>query len=244
MQFQKYAKGRMGGKVGKLYTSHPASKASLKKPSEIECLAADSESLIWDIQYDADDKTLNFFRIVVLETLETGVSLFPWPVAELLTLASEIGVMLPASFGTGRTVDLAGMESLLGGLTDLSLLERSRTPTLLLTLAVEIPLKNLKIKSVGFESWLKAILVKRAPTASKIKQRCKKKYRKSWDVKTHYVLITTNIAWWNTSHIGWDYIYCFLVKHIMNETQKLKMVQNEISKNLDVKNALWMSIAA
>jgi hypothetical protein len=58
-------------------TSHPASNASLKKPSEIECLAADSESLICVSQYDAEDKTLNFFLIVDLETSETGVSVFP-----------------------------------------------------------------------------------------------------------------------------------------------------------------------
>jgi len=57
-------------------TSHPASNANLKKPSEIECLAADSESLICESQYDAEDKTLNFF-LVVLETSETGVSFFP-----------------------------------------------------------------------------------------------------------------------------------------------------------------------
>jgi hypothetical protein len=68
-------------------------------------------------------------------------------VTDFLVLTSEIGVMLPPSFGTGLTVDLAGIDlagidSLLGGLADLSLLDRSRTPTLLLTLDVEIPLKN------------------------------------------------------------------------------------------------------
>lgn len=40
-------------------TSHPASKASLKNPSEIECLEADSAILICDIQYDAEANTLN-----------------------------------------------------------------------------------------------------------------------------------------------------------------------------------------
>lgn len=51
--------------------------------------------------------------------------------------------MLPASFGLGVADALAGMESLLGGLAlvDLSLPEKSRTPTLLLTLGVLTPLK-------------------------------------------------------------------------------------------------------
>ena len=51
--------------------------------------------------------------------------------------------MLPTSFGLGVATDLAGMESLLGGLAlpDLSLPEKSRTPTLLLTLGVILPLK-------------------------------------------------------------------------------------------------------
>lgn len=61
-----------------VYTSHPASKASLKNPSEIECLATASESLICDNQYDAEDKIqLNLFLLDGLETSETGVSVFP-----------------------------------------------------------------------------------------------------------------------------------------------------------------------
>lgn len=112
------------------HTSHPASKASLKKPSEIVCLAAHSESLICDSQYDADDKILNFFLLDDFGTSETGVSFFPQIRTELLALASEIGVISPTIFGTGLTVDLAGIESLLGGLPDFSLLERSRTLTL------------------------------------------------------------------------------------------------------------------
>lgn len=58
--------------------------------------------------------------------------------------------MLPPSLGPEVAVALAGMESLLGGLAlpDLSLLpEKSRTPTLLLTLEAVLPLK---IKNVTF----------------------------------------------------------------------------------------------
>lgn len=59
-------------------TSHPASKASLKNPSETECLATASESLICDNQYDAEDKIqLNLFLLDGRETSETGVSVFP-----------------------------------------------------------------------------------------------------------------------------------------------------------------------
>lgn len=128
-------------------TSHPASKASLKNPSEMECLAADSDSLIWFNQYEAEDMRLNFIRLEVLKISETGVWLLlggPWPLPDLLVLVSEVGVMLPAIFGLGVVDPLVGMESLLGGLAleDLSLLEKSRTPTLLLTL---VPLK-MKIK--------------------------------------------------------------------------------------------------
>lgn len=50
--------------------------------------------------------------------------------------------MLPTDFGAELTVDLAGMESLLGGLADFSLAERSRTLTLLLRVDVDLPLKN------------------------------------------------------------------------------------------------------
>jgi len=46
----------------------------LKKPSEIECLAAVSESLIWFNQYEAEVRRLNF---VVLEISEMGVLLLP-----------------------------------------------------------------------------------------------------------------------------------------------------------------------
>jgi len=53
-------------------TSHPASKASLKKASEIEWLVAVSESLIWFSQYEAEVKRFNF---VVLEISEMGVLL-------------------------------------------------------------------------------------------------------------------------------------------------------------------------
>lgn len=47
---------------------------------------------------------------------------------------------MPTDFGAELTVDLAGMESLLGGLADFSLAERSRTLTLLLTVDVDLPL--------------------------------------------------------------------------------------------------------
>lgn len=135
-----------------LVTSHPASKASLKKPSEIECLAADSETLIWDNQYEALDSILNFIRLDDLEMSDMGVSLLPWPLADLLlVLVSEIGVMLPDSFGPGVADDLAGIESLLGGLADLSLPERSRTPTLLLTLEGGLTLKRKKKCSKAIE---------------------------------------------------------------------------------------------
>ena len=123
-------------------TSHPASKASLKNPSEIVCLAADSESLICDSQYDADDRTLNFLLFEDLETSETGVSFFGWPLTDLFALASEIGLIVPTDLGTGLTVDLTGIESLLGGFPNLSFPERSRTLALLLTLDAGLPLKD------------------------------------------------------------------------------------------------------
>jgi hypothetical protein len=57
------------------FTSHPASKASLKNPSEMLCLAADSDSLIWFNQYEAEDKRLNFIRADDLKISETGVGI-------------------------------------------------------------------------------------------------------------------------------------------------------------------------
>ena len=63
--------------IDMLCTSHPASKASLKNPSETECLAADSESLIWFNQYEADVRRLNLIRLDVLEMSEEGVWLLP-----------------------------------------------------------------------------------------------------------------------------------------------------------------------
>lgn len=132
--------------MGEYYTSHPASKASLKNPSEMECLLADSESLIWLNQYEAEDKRLNFTRPDDLKMSETGVLILVWgpcPLPDLLDLVSEIGVMLPTSFELGVADPLTGMESLLGGLAleDLSLPEKSRTPTLLLTFGVLLTLK-------------------------------------------------------------------------------------------------------
>lgn len=129
------------------FTSHPASKASLKNPSETECFPADSESLIWFDQYEAEDRRLNFTRLDDLKMSETGVWLLlwgPWPLPDLFDLVSEIGVVLPTGFGLGVADALTGMESLLGGLAleDLSLPEKSRTPTLLLTLGVLLPLKT------------------------------------------------------------------------------------------------------
>lgn len=59
-----------------------------------------------------------------------------------MDLASEIGVIV-VSLGAGLGVDLAGMESLLGGLLDdFSLAERSRTPMLLLTVDAGRPLNK------------------------------------------------------------------------------------------------------
>lgn len=127
-------------------TSHPASKASLKKPSEIECLAADSESLIWFNQYEAEVRRFNLVRVDVLEMSEIGVLLLPWPKAFLPVVVSVIGIMLPPSLGLEVAGVLAGIESLLGGLAlpDLSLPEKSRTLTLLLTLEAPtlLPLKR------------------------------------------------------------------------------------------------------
>lgn len=62
---------------------------------------------------------------------------------EFLVLVSEIGVLLPTGFGLGVADALTGMDSLLGGLAleDLSLPEKSSTPTLLLTLGLALPLK-------------------------------------------------------------------------------------------------------
>ena len=99
----------------------------------MECFAADSDSLICDSQYDAEDRMLNFLRLDDLETSETGVSLFPWLLTDFFTLASAKGVMLPIVFGT---------DNLLGGFADLSLPESSRTLTLLLTLDTGFPLKS------------------------------------------------------------------------------------------------------
>jgi len=56
-----------------IVTSHLASQASLKNPSEIECLAADSDSLIWFSQYEEEDRRLNFIRPGVLELSDAGV---------------------------------------------------------------------------------------------------------------------------------------------------------------------------
>jgi len=51
--------------------------------------------------------------------------------------------MLPTAFGLGVADALTGLENLLGGLAleDLSLPEKSRAPTLWLTLAALLPLK-------------------------------------------------------------------------------------------------------
>ena len=131
------------------HTSHPASKASLKNPSEIVCLAADSESLICDSQYDADDRTLNFLLFDDLETSKTGVSFFVWLLTDLFARASEIGEIVPTDLGTGLTLDLTGIESLLGGFPNLSFPERSRTLTLLLTLDAGLPLKDISQEHIS-----------------------------------------------------------------------------------------------
>lgn len=134
-------------------TSHLASEASLKNPSETECLSADSESLIWFSQYEEEDKRLNFIRLDVLEISEAGVWLLlwdPWTLPDLIVLLSEIGVMLPTNFRFGVGDAFTGLESLLGGLAlvDLSLLpEKSRPHTLLLRRGV---LNPLKMKVRGF----------------------------------------------------------------------------------------------
>ena len=58
----------------KSHTSHPASKASLKRAREIECLATDSDILIWESQQEAKPIALSFFRVAAMEALERGVS--------------------------------------------------------------------------------------------------------------------------------------------------------------------------
>lgn len=83
---------------------------------------------------------MNFRWFRDLETSETGVQLLPWLAFDLLILVSEIGVIVPVALGNGLVLDLAGIESLRGGLADLSLSERSRTLTLLLTFNVALPL--------------------------------------------------------------------------------------------------------
>lgn len=115
----------------------------MKKPSEIECLADDSESLTCDSQYDADARILNFLRTDDLETSDSGVSHLSCPLVDLFDLASEIGVTLQADFCRGLTADFAGIDSLLGGFAafSLSFPESSRTLTLLLILEV-LPLKK------------------------------------------------------------------------------------------------------
>lgn len=80
----------------------------------------------------------NFLRLDDKETSETGD--FPWLAADLFTLASEIGVILPTDLGAVLTEDLEGTDSLLGGFADFSLPEKSRTATLLLTFDVGLPL--------------------------------------------------------------------------------------------------------
>lgn len=132
--------------IGVCFTSHPASKASLKNPSEMLCFSTFSESLIWLNQYEAEDKRLNFILVDDLKISETGVRVLvggSWLFPDLLDRVSEIGVMLPTAFGLGVADALTGLESLLGGLAleDLSLPENSRTPTLWLTLGILLPLK-------------------------------------------------------------------------------------------------------
>ncbi|KAL6999722.1 hypothetical protein U1Q18_000879 [Sarracenia purpurea var. burkii] len=77
----------------------------------------------------------------MVETSETGVSIFARPLAALVDLASEIGVILPTEFVAEFPGELTGIVSLLGGLPDFSLAERSRPPTLLLTFDAGLPLK-------------------------------------------------------------------------------------------------------
>lgn len=107
----------------------------------MECFAVDSDSLIWDTQYGADDKRLKFLLAVDFETSEVGVSLFTELVVDLFALVSEIGVIFPIILlGAGLALGLVGIDILLGGLADFSLLETSRTLTLLLTFDVVLTL--------------------------------------------------------------------------------------------------------
>jgi hypothetical protein len=86
-----------------MLTSHSDSRASLKKPQEIECLEVASASLICAIQYEIEDSVLNLLHSMNTDAFDVGVSNF----AKL----SDLDLGLGPGF--------VGIECLSGGLADL-----------------------------------------------------------------------------------------------------------------------------
>jgi hypothetical protein len=109
-----------------MLTSHSDSRASLKKPSDTECLETASANLIWVIQYEIEDSVLNLRLVVNMDISDVGLSY-------LLEQIPDTGVTVPEGMDFGLAPGLVWMECLLGGLADLSFPERSRTHMLLLT---------------------------------------------------------------------------------------------------------------
>jgi hypothetical protein len=123
-----------------MFTSHSDSRASLKKPREIECLEAASASLICVIQYENEDSVLNLRLVVDMDASDVGVSNFP-RLSDLLDRTPDTGVIVPVGVGLGLAPGFVGIECLLGGLADVSFTdERSRTHMLLVTSAHGLPL--------------------------------------------------------------------------------------------------------
>jgi hypothetical protein len=123
-----------------MFTSHSDSRASLKKPREIECLEAASASLICVIQYEIEDSVLNLRLVVDMDASDVGVSNFP-RLSDLLDRTPDTGVIVPVGVGLGLAPGFVGIECLLGGLADVSFTdERSRTHMLLVTSAHGLPL--------------------------------------------------------------------------------------------------------
>jgi hypothetical protein len=60
-----------------MLTSHSDSRASLKKPSDTECLEAASANLICVIQYEIEDSVLNLRLLADMGISDVGVSNLP-----------------------------------------------------------------------------------------------------------------------------------------------------------------------
>lgn len=113
-----------------MFTSHSDSRASLKKPREIECLEAASASLICVIQYETEESVLNLRLAVDMDASDVGVSNLP-RLSDLLERTPDTGVIVPVGVGLGLTPGFVGIECLRGGLADLSFTaERSRAQLL------------------------------------------------------------------------------------------------------------------